>query len=222
LEAFLEGPQLSVEGVFINGQLQMIAFADRNYSNLAQTRPYVIEDGGEIPSRFGREVQQRIADVMKLAAEALGIAWGSLKGDIVLCGDQPHVLEVAARLSGNYLASHHIPWVYGVNLVDIVIRLSLGEDVPADVYTPQVKGYLGVRYFFPPAGTIAAIRGVDEVKRQASVRMLDLFVRPGDVQERIRNHVARAGTIACFAESHAAAVNGVEKLRDSIGFDVRK
>ena len=45
---------------------------------------------------------------MQRAADALNISWGPFKGDIVLENNIPYIIEIAARLSGNYLATHHI------------------------------------------------------------------------------------------------------------------
>ena len=41
IEDFITGDQLSVEGMFIDEEFVPAAFADRNYKNLDQTKPYI-------------------------------------------------------------------------------------------------------------------------------------------------------------------------------------
>ncbi len=220
LERFAEGPQLSVEGIFLESRYVPVAFADRNYENLETTRPYVVEDGGVIPSRFRGKVLGEISRVIAHAARAIGISWGTVKADVVLTREGPLIVELAARLSGNYLATHHIPIAYGVDIVSALIRLSLGEEVKAESIKPVRKKYLGVRYFFPHPGRIEAIRGLSAVRKLAYVRMLRVYRRAGDYQDMITDHTKRAGTIICEAADYASAKRRVENAVSRIRFVV--
>ena len=85
-------------------------------------------------------------------AKSLGISWGTLKADIVIGSDGPQIIELAGRLSGNYLATHHIPMAYGINIVKSLISLSIGEHVKSEELIAKHKKFLGVRYFFPSEG----------------------------------------------------------------------
>jgi biotin carboxylase len=218
LEKFAEGPQLSVEGIFVNRGYMPIAFADRNYGNLALTKPHMIEDGGVIPTRFRGERLRAISVVIAQAASSLGISWGSVKADIVLTKEGPQILELAARLSGNYLATHHIPMAYGVDIVSALIRLSLGEEVRKSDVKARYRRYLGVRYFFPPPGKIVRIAGAGEVRRRPYVRMLQIYRKPGDYQEKITDHTKRAGTVICEGPSYSVAKERVERAVEKIRF----
>jgi biotin carboxylase len=218
LEEFVAGPQLSVEGLFVDGRYYPIAFADRNYANLSKTKPYIVEDGGVIPSRFEGAMLRHIGNVIEQGANALGIKWGSVKADIVLREEQPVVIELAARLSGNYLATHHIPMAYGVDIVSAMIRLALGLSVDPLCLQPSWKKYLGVRYFFPPPGRISAIRGTEAVRARQDVRMLHVYLSPGAIQSTIDSHGARAGTVICEGPTYQAAKDRVEECVAQVQF----
>jgi len=220
LEEYVEGSQLSVEGLFLDGKYVPIAFADRNYDNINQTKPFVVEDGGIIPSKYEGDILNEISDLTENAAKSLGIEWGPVKGDIVLNDKGPQIIELAARLSGNYLATHHIPMAYGVDIVSAMISLALGENVDPGLLRPKHKKYLGVRYFFPPPGRIKGILGVDKVKSLNYVKLLDIYRKVGDIQEPILCHADRAGTIICQADNYQLAKQRVEKTTSNIVFIV--
>lgn len=220
LEDYAPGPQLSVEGLMVNDQYMAVAFADRNYSNMSKTKPFIIEDGGVIPTSVDLNALTAVNSLIEKAAHSMGIHWGPVKADIVLTPTGPQIIELAARLSGNYLATHHIPMAYGVNIVDCMIKLALGETVHADELIPKWKKYLGVRYFFPEAGFIKRIEGVDAVRKLEYVLYLDIFKKVGEVQMKIQNHTTRAGTIICQGDTYEQAYSRVEETTSLIKFIV--
>ena len=220
LEEYVIGDQLSVEGIFLHGKYHAIAFADRNYANLNSTKPHIIEDGGVIPSKYEGEMLDKISNMIENASISIGIKWGTVKADIVLSKDGPMVIEIAARLSGNYLATHHIPMAYGIDIVSLMIKLSLGLDIEESLLIPKHKRYLGVRYFFPKPGFVKAIHGVDKVKSYSYVKMLDIYRKVGDIQPIIDNHGKRAGTVICEALDYSTAIERVENAVREIIFDI--
>ena len=130
----------------------------------------------------------------------------------------PQIIELAARLSGNYLATHHIPIAYGVDIVGAVIRLSLGEPVSFESLKPKIKRYLGVRYFFPTPGRIQRINGIDQTRALDYVRMLDVYPNIGDIQAPIVSHGARAGTVICEGPDYDSAKKRVEDATAGVEF----
>lgn len=220
LEKFSGGRQLSIEGVFVEGKYIPIACADRNYDHLPETKPYIIEDGGVIPSNIEGKSADVVFDLVEQAALSLGINWGSVKADIVFDGDEPQIIELAARLSGNYLATHYIPKVYGVDIVGTVIKLSLGQKIDPDLVMPQKGGYLGVRFFFPKPGVIKSIKGVDDVKKMDHIEMIEVYRRDGDIQQIIDSNVQRAGVVICSAQDYFSADKRVEEAKKLITFEM--
>lgn len=218
LEEYIKGDQLSVEGIFVKEKFYTISISDRNYNNLMSTKPYIVEDGGVIPTKHGEIIRKKCSALVESAARSLGIKFGSVKADIVISDNNPMIIELAARLSGNYLATHHIPIAYGVNIVKAVINLSLGNEINEKDLIPRIKKYLGVRYFFPKPGKIMKILGMEEVKSLEYVNMLEFFRKVGEEQPIIAGHVDRAGTIICEGESYEEALFRVEDARNRIKF----
>ena len=220
LEEYVIGDQLSVEGIFVKKKYYPIAFADRNYTNLPKTKPHIIENGGVIPSKYEGEILNKISSLIENAAKSLNIDFGSVKADIVLSNGEPMIIELAARLSGNYLATHHIPMAYGIDIVSAVINISLGLDVDISTLLPKHKRFFAVRYFFPKSGLIKNIQNLEKVKSEPFVRILDIFHSIGFIQPKIAGHVDRAGTIMCEGRTYSDAIVNAEKSVNEIKFIV--
>jgi len=50
VEEYLAGPQISTEGLLVDGEGTTCGFIDRNYEHLDTFAPYIVENGGEQPS----------------------------------------------------------------------------------------------------------------------------------------------------------------------------
>lgn len=218
LEEYIYGDQLSVEGIFLDGQYHSIAFADRDYSNLQVTKPYIVENGGVIPSKYDGKILDEISQVVENAAHSLEINYGTVKADIVLSKNGPMIIEIAARLSGNYLATHHIPMAYGIDFVSAAINLTLGIKIKEEDLQTKKKKYLCARFFFPKSGTIKSITGIEKVKSLNYVKMLEIYRKEGELQPLIDHHAARAGTILCEGSTYEEAVEHANTAVNHIKF----
>ena len=112
VESFLDGLQISTESLMYRGKASTPGFADRNYEFLDTYAPYIIENGGWVPSRVTPDQRARVEQVMEDAALALDITDGVVKGDVVWTGDGPVVIELAALGGRQRLAPHpvHALW----------------------------------------------------------------------------------------------------------------
>lgn len=221
LERFLPGPQVSTESLVIDGVAYSPGFADRNYEYLDRYAPHIIENGGQLPSHLDEATQQAVRDLVQQAAQSMGIRNGVVKGDIVVTDGKPHVIELAARLSGGYFCTHEIPLNTGVDLVGAAIRQALGEPVnPADLQ-PKFNRPVAQRYFFPEPGVVTAVEGADAFDEHPDVAYLELRVKPGDRIGPVDSHPARAGVVITTGETKNAAVALAEEVVASITFVIQ-
>lgn len=214
VEEFLAGPQVSTESLVMDGIAYTPGLSDRNYEYLECFAPHIIENGGELPSFLPAALQQAIREVVQQAVLSMGITDGMVKGDIVVSGGQPYVIELAARLSGGYFCTHEIPLNTGVNFVREAIRLVLGEKPHPLELQPLFQKGVAQRYLMPPPGRVIRIEGVEEVRRMEQVAMCEIRVSPGDQIRLIDSHPGRAGVIITTGESREEAVaRAVEAVR---------
>lgn len=221
LEKFIPGMQLSTESFLLDGQCFTAAIAERNYSRLEQFRPNIIEDGGTIPAPLDAETKKAIDDVILRGAAAIGITAGIIKGDIVIDHTgQPLIIELAARLSGGWFATHQIPAATGVSLVDAVISYSLGEALTLSQLMPTHQRATAIRYWFPSEGKISQIDGEEELKQVPGLLRYGFFRKQGDSQPKIRMHSDRFGYVIVIGENRDEALLRVAQAMECIKIKV--
>lgn len=206
LEQFLSGPQVSTESLVIEGVAHTPGFSDRNYEFMERYAPFIIENGGELPSFLPADIQNSIKDLINAAAASMGIRNGVVKGDIVVHDGRPFVIELAARLSGGYFCTHEIPLNTGVDLVGAAIKMAIGEVVDPAELQPKFQRPVAQRYLFPKAGRVVLITGVDEVETMPGIEMCEVRVKVGDVIGAVNCHPARAGVIIATGDTPQQAL----------------
>jgi biotin carboxylase len=217
LEQFLSGPQVSTESLVVGGVAHTPGFSDRNYEFMERYAPFIIENGGELPSFLSADIQKSIKELINAAAASMGIRNGIVKGDIVVHDGQPYVIELAARLSGGYFCTHEIPLNTGVDLVGAAIKVAIGEPVDPAELQPEFQRPVAQRYLFPEPGKVVSITGVDEVEKMPGMEMCEVRVKIGDVIGPVNCHPARAGVIIATGDTRrealARAVEAVETIK---------
>lgn len=217
-EKFVSGLQISTEGLMHDGVFHCTGFADRNYSRLDDAKPFMVEDGGDIPTVLDDAGKALVEAEFEKATRALGIDWGPSKGDMIMGEDgKPYVIEIAARLSGGNFCYDKVPWSTGVDIVDILVDMAVGNPVDAARFTPTRSLATSQRYFFPAPGVIRDIRGLDAVAGGA-IRKVDVWARPGDAVAAAENHPSRVGYVISCAPTRAQAVAAAESAIARVQF----
>jgi biotin carboxylase len=220
-EKFISGLQISTEGLFHDGRFYCTGFADRNYTRLDDDVPFMVEDGGDIPTVLNDAQKKLVEAEFEKAARALGIDWGPAKGDMIFGEDgKPYVIEIAARLSGGNFCYDKVPWSTGVDIVDILVDMAVGNSVDAARFTPTRNLATSQRYFFPAAGTIRQIDGLSTAQTLPHIRKVDVWARPGETVAAAENHPSRVGYVISCAPTRAEAVAAAQAAVARVQFQV--
>ncbi|TRZ67910.1 MAG: ATP-grasp domain-containing protein [Comamonadaceae bacterium] len=210
VEEFLDGPQISTESLVVQGEVYTLGFSDRNYEFLDRYAPNIIENGGDLPSFLSLADQEKICDLLEKTAKSLDITNGILKGDIVLSGGKPFVIEVALRLSGGYFCSHEIPLNTGIDFVENAIRLALGQSIDPNELIPEFNRPVCQRYFFPTPGKVEEVYVPEWIRNDPEIALFEIRVRPGDIIDRPVHHPSRAGVVIATGKDRDDARNRAE------------
>ncbi len=222
IEQFIGGMQISSESFLLGGKIYTPTLSERNYSRMAEFSPYIIEDGGTMPAPVSESQRRAIDDLILEGAKAMGITQGIVKGDLVIHEDgTPMIIELAARLSGGWFATHQIPEASGVDLVQAVISHALGEPIRPDDLTPTHHRAVAIRYWFPPSGVVTQIHGEEDLKKIPGLMTYGFFRSPGDFQPPIQSHPDRFGYVMVSAEDRKSVISHVESAIASVRINVQ-
>lgn len=215
VEEYLTGPQISTETLVDQGTCYTLGFADRNYEWLEQTKPFLIENGGDSPSYLSSNQQQAVTKTVENAALALGIYSGVAKGDMVLTEDGPKVIEIAGRLSGGYFSTTQIPLSTGINFIEHAIKLALGENLDPQQLIPTRRRGVAIRYLHLPTGVVEEIMGIEEAQKTPGVELLSVSIKQGDSIPALNNHTQRIGFVITSANTKQLAI---ERANSALSF----
>jgi len=219
LEDFVPGAQLSTESIMMDGDIYTLGYADRNYEQMRTFLPHIIENGGWVPSVY--EDQRRLVETeIKKAALALNINDGVIKGDVVLASEGPVIIEIAARLSGGDFSESLVPLGTGINYVETVIRLALGERPNIKALLPKSRQVVANRYFFAKPGMLEKVRGIDRVSDLDWIAKLELWYQPGDVLPDISNHGQRTGVFVVTGPDRKTVQERIDSVYQEVEFEI--
>lgn len=212
IEEFLEGSEHSIEGIVINGEVHWTAFSDRNYDKKYLYFPYFMEDGDTLPTALDDTMLEKVKKVSTQAVHSLGIQFGPVKGDILVDKEGPKVIEMAARLSGDYFCYETAPLHNGINLLDLVMKQAMDEEIAASELTPKFNRGVALRYVWPQPGEITSVKGVEEVRAMDDVRFFKWEpnwngkIKKGTIIEKPKSMGERVGAVLVSGTDREAAI----------------
>jgi len=124
------------------------------------------------------------------------------------------VVECAARIPGGQMADL-VRWAVGVDLVDVQLRLALGEELPDEVVQPRFKQPLAIRFLTAqpgplPTGRVKRIGPLDKVLAFPGVVQADVYLEEGEVIRPVRLDGDRRGYVIATADTNLEALERAE------------
>lgn len=199
VEEFMEGPEVSVETLAVDGDVRVIQITDK----LTTGAPYFVEMGHSQPSQLSEETRKIIAEVAVASNKAIGIENGPSHTEIIVTKDGPKIVELGARLGGDCITTHLVPLSTGVNMVECSIRIALGEKANLE---PKWNKGSAIRYLKTGTGTVKEVKGVAEAEQIPGVQQVSIVHGVGEQVGEIRSSVDRAGFVIAQAEDAERAV----------------
>lgn len=200
VEEFMEGPEVSVETLSINGKCHVIQITDK----LTTGAPYFVEIGHSQPSQFSEKIKEQISQVAIAANRAIGIKNGPSHTEIKVTKDGPKIVELGARLGGDNITTHLTPLSTGVDMVEACIKIAL--EMPVDIEKKYNKGS-AIRYFLTTEGIIKNINGIEDAIGVPGVKEIDFVYQAGEYANTIKSSVDRIGFVIAQAKSAKEALD---------------
>lgn len=203
VEEFMEGDEVSVEAVCVNGECNILQITDK----LTTGFPNFVEMGHSQPSLLPIKIKEKIRQITIDSCEALGIENGPAHVEVKVTNDGPKIVELGARMGGDNITSHLVPISTGVDMIKACIDISLGIN---PIISIEEMSSVAIRYLRTNLGTIKRIEGVNEAMLSEGVCLLGINRSVGDVIDEIKSSNDRF----CFAIAKADTVQNAIKLCD--------
>ena len=222
VEEWLEGPEVSVEGVCVGRTATVVQITDK----LLFPGPYPVEAGHTQPSRLGRAVVDAIEGATLRAISALDFSNCGFHAELKIAPRGPCIIEIAARLGGDHISTDLTRLSTGTDLVSAVMDIALGR--PPDL-APRRRQGSAIRYFqLPASGKLAEVRGLEEIAGRVGFQFLCAqtergeCLRPGlRVEVPVRSSLDRHGHVIFAGADAAEAARRAEAAVASIEFRIQ-
>ncbi|MFI3224599.1 ATP-grasp domain-containing protein [Streptococcus suis] len=213
VEEFMEGQEVSVETVSISGECKVIQITDK----ITTGAPHFVELGHSQPSQLSPLEQEKIMEVAVAANKAIGINSGPSHTEIKLTEAGPKVVEIGARLGGDNITTKLVPLSTGIDLVEICIRIAIGEE--PEIPKSFQRG-AAIRYFRQQNGVLQDIKGLEFAKELEGIEQISLMYKNGEKITEIINSTSRLGFVIASGKDASEAISICEGALSIIELEI--
>ncbi len=200
VEEFMEGPEVSVEAMTVDGRTTIITITDKYIT----PPPYFVELAHCEPSMLSEEAQEKIREVAMQAVKAIRLQNGPSHTEIKVTETGPKVVELAARLGGDFITSRLVPLSTGVDMVGASVELAVGEK--PDIERKFNKG-AAIHFVQAKEGVIKDIVIPPNVYDIEGVEEISIYKKIGEQVHATKSSNDRIGHIITVADTAAEALD---------------
>lgn len=209
LEEYMEGAEVSVEIYVVEGKPHVIAITDKYITKI----PFFVELGHTEPSQLSADVQNEVKKIAYEAVKAVEIKNGPAHVEIKITSNGVKLVEIAARLGGDFITSRLVPLSTGVDMVGATFDNLQGKRV--DLKSNIHQG-AAIRFLTGNDGIICKIEGIQEARKMKGIQEVVLYKREGDRVTIPHNSGDRLGHIIGIGKNALEAEKNVERALDTI------
>jgi biotin carboxylase len=124
VEEYISGDEISVETISWRGKHYILGVTDKTTTG----PPYFVEVAHHQPSKYSKYLFEKIRETTFSSLNALGIKYGASHSEFKISPrGEIYVIEVGARMGGDFIGSHLVSLSTGYDFVKGCIEVALGE-----------------------------------------------------------------------------------------------
>lgn len=138
IEDFIEGTEYSVEVLCYRENIYALAITEKTTSGFENT--FFVEDRHIIPANVTEEYEKLISLTIIDAIKKIGLNNCAVHAEIKLTANGPVIIEIGARLGGDYITSDLVPLSTGINMLENAINISLNNNIQIETSKLNFSG----------------------------------------------------------------------------------
>lgn len=212
IEQFIEGPEFSIEMIVWRGDIHVLTVTDKKTTGA----PHFVELGHNQPSCFSATDVETLKAAAVAGVRALGVNNCACHAEAKLMNGKAYLMEVGARLGGDFISTELTHLSTGVDMVAAAIDVALG--VEPDLSAKEEPKGVCIRYFCPKPGKLVSISNT-EVLNNPHVYLWEIYPKEGDVIPAVTSSLCRSGHVIVTEKTPQKAIELVERLIESVKFE---
>ncbi len=216
LQEFIEGSEIGVNGIVINGNFKLLTTSYRN-SSRERGGAFGVAMEKVYPATTDKNKLSKIQEIMNKACEVMEINNAPIYAQIIDNQERgPCIIEVMPRLGGGE-DPRLVHAATGFNLSKATALLSMGKEIDMESLTdkdPQQSVVL--RFLKISSGTIQSINGLLEAANLPGIEKVEFFFPEGYKVGELKTSRERAGYILASGNTPEEALKSAERAEKTI------
>ena len=173
---------------------------------------------------YGHQLEES-ERVATRTVRALGLQTGIAFPQLIAHPDgRVLVVECAARIPGGQMADL-VRWATGVDLVEVQLRMALGDELPDELVHARFTQPLAIRFLTAepgplPTGRVTRIGPLDKVLAFPGVVQADVYLQVGETIRPVRVDGDRRGYVIATADTNLEALDRAEAAAGLLDVEV--
>ncbi|MDN7226436.1 ATP-grasp domain-containing protein [Planococcus sp. N064] len=214
IEEYIEGEEFSVETMTYNGETKIVAITQKKTSET----PFFVEIQHMVPAIINREQQEVIEEIVIKTVNAVGIEYGPSHCEVKLNSRGVFIIEIGARLGGDFISTKLVPLATGYDLVANTINISLG--LKPNVYEHRESAAL-IKYFYSPIdGIYKDMLSIDVIKKSEYFYETNIYIEKNKKVNRLKSSNDRIGHYILKGENSIELLNEVEEIDSNVKVEI--
>lgn len=193
LEDFIDGKEYGVESFVYKKEVNILGILDKYMTEA----PIYAELGHSMPCDI--RIKNKVEEIVKRAIEILGVNYGSINMDILITKDERIcIIDIGARMGGNLIGSHIIPYSTDYDYIKNLIKAALGEKVTTNFV--KNNSFVATQILALQPGRIISLPDFEEIKETYQVEIFHSLTK-GMVIREYRNNLDGCGYIVAVGNN---------------------
>lgn len=195
IEEYIPGNEYSVECLVHKGLYKVLAITEKRTTGA----PHFIETGHIQPALLSEQIVEKVTSIVCHALKSLQIQEGAAHAEVKISGEDVTIVEIGARMGGDYIGSHLVPISTGIDYVGAVIDIAMGHD--PDLEPKSSPEFAAVSFFFDETQD----EMMERIQRDPEVDLVDYAVMKSlNSREMISDSSTRNGCVVIKSNNRRA------------------
>lgn len=215
IETFIVGDEYGVESFVENGNIHILAIMKKWMTE----PPYYAELGHAIPSGLNKSLEEKIRYCVEKALIALKVDFGSVNMDLIVTDKgEVHIIDIGARMGGNLIGSHIIPFGTGIDYMANIIKATVGDEVD---FTTIGGSAVATQLLALKPGVVKKLPDFDEIQRKYDV-IIEQHIKIGDEISYYKTNRDGCGYVVACGNDVVACLKKAESAKRIIDEIIRR
>jgi biotin carboxylase len=211
LEQYIEGTELTVEGISIDGEHHILAISDK----FKPEGSYRVATQLAYPAAITSLQEKQVVTLIRGALDAAEVDHTPTHSEVILTPDGPQLIEIGCRGGGFYVFTRVVEAASGYDIVGNWTRICAG-DPPENVRV--VKKGVVLRFYAAVPGKLVGVEGLEKAQSYEGVET-GLFLKPGDAVPELKTDGSRTGWMIVRGKDRSHAVTQADRVSATVKFN---